>query len=66
LHAICETAVKEEMLECNQCQIEQVTNPKPERVAFVPTIAKLEAIADKQEIFSRPVDGVISGDLRCG
>ena len=36
------------MLECNPCQIEQVTNPKPERVAFVPTIAKLEAIADKQ------------------
>ena len=47
LHAICETAVREELLERNPCMIERAMNPKTKRQAVVPTIVELEALADK-------------------
>ena len=47
LHAICETAVREQLLERNPCMIERAMNPKTKRQAVVPTIVELEALADK-------------------
>lgn len=47
LNMICNTAIKDGLLQSNPCQIERAMNPKTKRVPIVPTIVELEAIADK-------------------
>jgi integrase len=47
LHAICATAVKDELLVRNPCMIERAMNPPTKRKAVIPTIGELEALADK-------------------
>lgn len=47
LNMICNTAIKDGLLQSNPCQITGAMNPKTKRVAVVPTILELEAIAEK-------------------
>jgi integrase len=47
LHAICKTAVADELLSVNPCQIEGATATKRSRELTVPDIAQLAVIADK-------------------
>jgi integrase len=47
LNMICNTAIKDGLLQTNPCQIQRAMNPKTKRVPVVPTIAELEAITDK-------------------
>jgi integrase len=47
LNMVCNTAVKEGLLERNPCQIVGATNPKPKKVVKIPTTTELQAIADK-------------------
>ena len=49
LHAICKTAVSDELLTANPCQIEGATAVKRSREPVVPDIAELALIADKIE-----------------
>lgn len=49
LHAICKTAVADELLERNPCMIEGATAAKSDRKAVVPTIEQMAIIADKIE-----------------
>ena len=44
---ICNTAVKDGLLERNPCQITGATNPTPKKVVNIPTTTELHAIADK-------------------
>ncbi|WP_235892866.1 tyrosine-type recombinase/integrase [Mycolicibacterium hodleri] len=46
LNMICNTAVRDGLVERNPCMIERASNPKTKRQAVVPTIPELEAIAD--------------------
>lgn len=47
LSMICNTAVKDGLLERNPCQIVGASNPKPKKVVKIPTTVELHAIADK-------------------
>nr|WP_066898658.1 site-specific integrase [Mycolicibacterium houstonense] len=47
LNMVCNTAVRDGLIERNPCMIERAMNPKTKRQAVVPTIPELEAIADK-------------------
>jgi integrase len=47
LNMICNTAVKDALLERNPCQIVGASNPKPKKVVKIPTTIELHAIADK-------------------
>src|SRR6188472_4288211 len=47
LNMICNTAVKDGLLERNPCQIVGASNPKPKKVIKIPTTIELHAIADK-------------------
>ncbi|MEZ0384794.1 tyrosine-type recombinase/integrase [Mycobacterium sp. pW045] len=49
LHAICKTAVADDLLDKNPCMIEGATSVKAKRQAVVPTVAQLAIIADKIE-----------------
>ena len=44
---ICNTAVKDGLLERNPCQIVGASNPKPKKVVKIPTTLELHGIADK-------------------
>ncbi len=43
---VCNTAVRDGLIDRNPCMIERAMNPKTKRQAVVPTIPELEAIAD--------------------
>ncbi|MGV0581929.1 tyrosine-type recombinase/integrase [Mycolicibacterium elephantis] len=47
LNMVCNTAVKDGLIERNPCMIERAMNPKTKRQPIVPTIPELEAIAGK-------------------
>lgn len=47
LNMVCNTAVRDGLIDRNPCMIERAMNPKTKRQAVVPTIPELEAIADK-------------------
>lgn len=47
LNMICNTAVRDGLIERNPCMIKRAMNPKTKRQAVVPTIPELETIADK-------------------
>ena len=49
LHAICKTAVADDLLDKNPCMIAGATSVKTQTQAVVPTIAQLAIIADKIE-----------------
>ncbi len=49
LHAICKTAVADELLDRNPCMIEGATATKSDRKAVVPAVAQMAVIADKIE-----------------
>ncbi|SIJ03698.1 phage integrase family protein [Mycobacteroides abscessus subsp. bolletii] len=49
LHAICDTAAKDELLERNPCMIDGATATKRTREPVVPDIAAMSVIADKIE-----------------
>lgn len=49
LHAICDTAIKDELLERNPCMIDGATATKRTREPVVPDIAAMSVIADKIE-----------------
>ena len=44
---ICNTAVKDGLLERNPCQIVGAMNPKPKKKVKIPTTVELHTIADK-------------------
>ena len=44
---ICNTAVRDGLLERNPCQIVGASNPKPKKVVKIPTTVELHGIADK-------------------
>ena len=47
LNMICNTAVKDGLLERNPCQIVGASNPKPKKEVKIPTTVELHGIADK-------------------
>ena len=47
LNMICNTAVKDGLLERNPCQIVGAMNPKPKKKVKIPTTVELNTIADK-------------------
>jgi integrase len=47
LNMICNTAVRDGLLERNPCQIVGASNPKPKKVVKIPTTGELHGIADK-------------------
>ena len=47
LNMICNTAVKDGLLERNPCQIVGAMNPKPKKKVKIPTTVELHTIADK-------------------
>lgn len=49
LHAICDTAVRDELLERNPAMISGAASTKSNRESVVPTIAEMTVIADKIE-----------------
>lgn len=49
LHAICKTAVADDLLDKNPCMIEGATSVKTKRESVVPTVEQMAVIADKIE-----------------
>lgn len=47
LNMICNTAVRDELLDRNPCAIVGATNPKPKKKVQIPSTVELHAIADK-------------------
>ena len=53
LNMICNTAVKDGLLERSPCMIEGAMNPKAKKVVKIPTTVELHAIADKLALMTK-------------